>query len=568
MDFLKYLFREGKITGLHMSYVNQKKEFLQEKNLTVEDILLLHRILPEREICESLEDYSGGSIKHDPILEDDVSEKLKEFYSKFPNNAEIIPVRYDEVTNILYVASYRSDRDLLAKRVEAKLGSYRVELLYPLKIAYHEKKMVLDGKYKSEQLEGNFLPDDKLLILFIDAIQAKATDVHMMPLYNPQRKRYEYRIAFRVATELEPWNRFILTAEDNQGIANCLVKRSENGSMNDINTDSGVSQTIKDLINDGNYSGRITVSACEGGYHSVTRIHENNKTAMKYEELGFAPEIVEQLKIIFYKESGLTLLTGHVGSGKNTTFYAGAADRLTNPKIKMVEYSSPVEVRLPCVQYDYRDSVDLLLANVKRAKKEDLDIAFVGEIPSKEVAFSVRDLVNSNIATYTTTHLDRCWHAPHKFFELFGYDEYKDLLSQVNGVINQKMFKMLCPECRVEQSLNNLTYEEHKIAKALKLEGVIYKPRIKNHCHKCKGGYVVGGLKPFAEILYFDESLVDTLIRMDTPTRMEIHLKEYAIKNGLSMEYYVRKALLAGEIDLAQVKRREVVNEITFPKQK
>ena len=46
-------------------------------------------------------------------------------------------------------------------------------------------------------------------------------------------------------------------------------------------------------------------------------------------------------------------------------------------------------------------------------------ISVLNEIPNSDVAFAVRDLVNSAIGVITTTHVDRVWHVPNKLNEFF-----------------------------------------------------------------------------------------------------------------------------------------------------
>lgn len=78
----------------------------------------------------------------------------------------------------------------------------------------------------------------------------------------------------------------------------------------------------------------------------------------------------------------------------------------------MISYDSPIEVLMPFPQVDYKDDPKRLLDCVRLAKKQDIDIAFLNEIPSKDVAFAVKDLVTSSIGVITTLHLNRIWDLP------------------------------------------------------------------------------------------------------------------------------------------------------------
>lgn len=62
-------------------------------------------------------------------------------------------------------------------------------------------------------------------------------------------------------------------------------------------------------------------------------------------------------------------------------------------------------------------------------------------------SIAVKDLVTSSIGVITTLHLNRIWDLPFRLYEYYG-ESYKDVIMQTNGVINQKMFGVMCPSCR------------------------------------------------------------------------------------------------------------------------
>lgn len=83
---------------------------------------------------------------------------------------------------------------------------------------------------------------------------------------------------------------------------------------------------------------------------------------------------------------------------------------------------------MPFTQVDYGGDESTLLNAVRLAKKQDVNVAYINELPNKEVAFSVRDLVNSSVYVLTTMHMDRLWHLPYKLKEYYG-DQFKDVIS-------------------------------------------------------------------------------------------------------------------------------------------
>ena len=390
---------------------------------------------------------------------------------------------------------------------------------------------------------GAYDPEILFKRILIDALDHNATDIH----FDVQHVEMEpvYTVSYRIGPDLVKSGLFCLNASINASIITNLIEHKTSSTSMDLITVAGVSATADNIFGDGKVELRVTGNRVKDGYHYVTRIQEKNTFNFSLPGLGFAKGVTDDLYEAVRKRSGITLITGAIRTGKNTTAYA-MLNALAGEPVKIVSYESPIEVLMPFTQIDYMNDEESLLNAVRLAKKQDINIAFINEIPNKEVAFALRDLANSSIHVITTMHVDRIWHVPYKLKEYFG-DSYKDVISQINGVFNQKMFGVPCRECRNAMLVDD--YEEGKVRDFLKGRNV-YQIQKSAGCPKCDGsGTVPGANKPYAEHVIFTDSLKSELLKCGHPYEMESCIKEYVKAAGHTLEDYMLQGIVSGDLD-------------------
>ena len=272
-------------------------------------------------------------------------------------------------------------------------------------------------------------------VLVLDCSNRGGSDLHIQTRHK-DLKGY-YTVDYRLDVTMWRNPAWLLDGEMVKRLVHSAIEKDTSSNRRDIDL-GGVTSNTMDLLGDGNYQLRVTVIPVLAGYKMTVRIQKLKTVSMTIPELGFDEEITSALHSLSNKQSGLTLVVGPIRTGKNTTAFA-MANSMPLTQLSVVDLSSPIEIRMDFPQVDYRGDVDLLLKQITLMKKLDVDLCFLNEIPSKDVAFAVRDLVNSSVGVITTMHVDRIWHLPHKLKEYYG-DEYKDVLSQINGVVTQKMF--------------------------------------------------------------------------------------------------------------------------------
>ena len=407
-----------------------------------------------------------------------------------------------------------------------------------------------------ELSEYGYRPKYDPMILFkrilIEVIKLNGTDLHFGVIH--RNMRAEYPIQYRVNGDLYDLDLFTLNKELNHSIISTLVETKTSANSLDLSLPDGITANSSDILDNGNVELRIAANKVKDGLQCVIRIQEKKTFSYTIDSLGFSKEAQDFLMWLSKKRSGITLITGAIRTGKNTTAFALANEMIKYP-IKMIDYSSPIEVLMPFNQVDYLADENNLLACVRLAKKQDVNVAFLNEIPSKEVAFAVKDLVNSSIHVITTIHMDRIWHLPYKLNEYYG-DSYKDVISQINGVMNQKMFDVMCPNCREVYPTSSI---RDLAKKAFLEERGLQNVWVAKGCEKCistvkhsghnKTGSVIGANQPYVEFLRFDDKLKSRLLACDHAWQMEEIIKEVVRENKNTLEDTMFDGIQRGVLD-------------------
>lgn len=378
--------------------------------------------------------------------------------------------------------------------------------------------------------------------ILLEAIDLKATDLHFC-VEHPELDCIKYPIKYRSNGLLYEMKLFELTPDLNASIINSLIEHKTDANSLDLITPAGVTAMSNDPLGNGEIELRIAANKVLDGIQCVIRIQQKETFNFSIEKLGFPEQTQDTLLDMTRKRAGLVLITGAIRTGKNTTAFALARELVKQP-VKIVSYEYPVEALMPFTQIDYNGDTETLLNAVRLAKKQDVNVAFLNEIPDKSVAFAVQDLVNSSVYVITTMHVDRLWHLPYKLKEYYG-EEYKNVISQINGVFNQKMFQVACPDCRKMVLAESL---DRKLSKFFKERNITSVP-IYTGCGSCNHtGNVPGANQPYVEYLEFDEDLKEKLLACEQPYQMEQILKRRVFHDGVDFESILSEAVTLGKL--------------------
>lgn len=377
--------------------------------------------------------------------------------------------------------------------------------------------------------------------LVLECINRKGTDLHLTVKHINKEAMYVScyrRDGLLCRLDVLPIDRSL-----NERMVRSAVETLSNRDAIDLTVSAGIATVIPDVFSDHSIELRLAAHKVRDGYDCVCRIQRSKTISMKIDELGFPEDVQKVLVNDAKKRSGITLITGPIRTGKNTTAFAIANEMSLRPmKLKSIE--SPIEALMPFPQVDYQDDVTALEDSVRLAKKQDLDAVFLNEIPTSNVAFAVKDLVNSSVHVITTMHINRLWHLPYKLHEYY-HDDYKDIISQINLVVNQKMFGVMCPLCADDMLVEDIPEEYSLFLQKYDVTHV----GISKGCKICTDtetgikGNVLGRNQPYVEYVVFDDYVKSSLLACDYPYQMEKFLKDYLFSRKQSLEFTLAQAI-------------------------
>lgn len=444
--------------------------------------------------------------------------------------------KYDENKNEVHIVT--SMNNINNHQIELYFSDTKVRIYAVTPLNY---ELLSIKKDPNELLEPSLV----FFRIVADAVQVKATDVHFM-CYRVSALNNSYPIKYRIGNDLVTRNLFYLDSHLNSEIIKDVMRRETTFNVTDIDSQGGVNAAIYNPFYETGNDLRLNVTKTICGYKYTVRIMGAGELVTSISNLGFKPKVNLTLERVVRSSNGLTLVTGPQRSGKNTTLFAILNQMVERP-LNIVDYSSPVETIIPgVIQVNYNGSSEYLDSLVKSCKKHDVDIALINELPNKDIANSVYDLVNSSVGVMTTFHINRIWHLCYKLQEYFG-DNIYNLFTNLNYVFNQKIFIKQCPHCQDTYNLDrhsNLYPEVIELASRFNISS--YKQS--RGCKLCNHTGVQQGIQPYVEYIVFDEELRSGLFNCSTLHEMELLIKNKVMKENTSLEYFVIADVLQGTL--------------------
>jgi len=243
------------------------------------------------------------------------------------------------------------------------------------------------------------------------------------------------------------------------------------------------------------------------GEKMVMRILDTAAVNHNLDQLGFEPEILEELKTILSQPHGIIVVTGPTGSGKSTTLYS-ALNYLKDPTKNITTVEDPVEYRLGGInQIQIKPEIDLDFATCLRAiLRQDPDIILIGEIRDKEtVDIAIKASLTGHLVL-STFHTNDAPSAISRFV-FMGVERYL-LSSTLNLVVAQRLIRKICDHCKEpvelsEKVLGRLQIEPKQLKDATICHG--------NGCNACGGTGYFGRL-PIFEFLVVDKQIREKIV--------------------------------------------------------
>jgi len=301
---------------------------------------------------------------------------------------------------------------------------------------------VIDNEGEND-LDSTEAAHDASIIKFVnqilsEAIESRATDVHIEPFEDQLRLRYRIDGVLVEANVPASIRRFHAA----------IVSRIKILSHLDI-AEKRLPQDgrIKLKLSGAEIDVRVSIIPMIHGEAVVLRILHRGTTMLGTEKLGMAKRDSHIFHEALQMPHGIVLVTGPTGSGKTTTLYA-ALSAINDVERKIITVEDPVEYQLRGVnQIQVSHKTGLTFAAGLRAiLRHDPDVVLVGEIRDKETAEIAVQASLTGHLVFSTLHTNDAPGAAPRLIDM-GVEPYL-VASSLEVVLAQRLVRVICEKCK------------------------------------------------------------------------------------------------------------------------
>jgi len=307
------------------------------------------------------------------------------------------------------------------------------------------------------------------------ALNDRASDIHLDPL--EQHVALRFRIDGRLIEMKKFEKRYLLPL-----ISRVKVIADMDIAQSRIPQDGGV----KLKFNHREVELRIATYPTIHGEAMTIRLLATKNKVGSLEELGLTGDALEGVRSILKKRHGIFLVTGPTGSGKSTTLYT-LLGKINSEDKHIISIEDPVEMDIPRVnQAKINTKAGLTFASALRSMlRHDPDVIMVGEIRDSETAQLALQAAVTGHLVLSSLHTNDAMSSIARLVNL-GVDPFL-LATAMEGILNQRLARLICPECKVKYTASRDELKESGIS-LRKDEVALYKGK---GCQQCKNtGYL------------------------------------------------------------------------------
>ncbi|MBI3838196.1 MAG: type II/IV secretion system protein [Planctomycetia bacterium] len=309
-------------------------------------------------------------------------------------------------------------------------------------------------------------------LLISEAVQLRASDIHVEPFEN--RVRIRYRIDGVLVERDSPPRRLLGALLSRIKIlANIDIAERRRPQDGRIKVTLGEKQL--DL--------RVSILPTNHGQSAVMRVLDKDSIRVGVRQLGLSENDFRQFKNLIRRPNGIILVTGPTGSGKTTTLYA-ALNELNRPDRKIITAEDPVEYYLPGVnQVEVKHHIGLDFAKIIRAMlRQAPNVILVGEMRDTETAQMGIQASLTGHLVFSTLHTNDAPGAITRMIDM-GVPGYL-VASSVMAVLAQRLVRVVCSKCKQPYTPSDAILEAAGIPPEMASSGKFMRGKGCGHCSK------------------------------------------------------------------------------------
>jgi general secretion pathway protein E len=388
------------------------------------------------------------------------------------------------------------------------------------------------------------------LEMVFEAIQARATDIHMEPTRN------DLTVRFRVDGMLQPADPF--SRSMGEAVINIFKVLSDMDIVEKRKPQDG---SFSAQVQDRRVDFRVATAGSVAGEKLVMRIFDKKQQLMDLSQLGMREHIHDQIYGIVTQPHGMLVVCGPTGAGKSTTLYS-SLNEIDRYQKNVITVENPVECQVPNVtQIEINPKAGKTFASELRSiLRQDPDVIMVGEVRDQETAEIACQAAQTGHMVFTTLHANDSVTALVRFLDL-GVQP-ATLASAVSAVLAQRLVRMLCPKCKVRYKPNPEVLRKANLP-ADKIKYFFRPPESEDQktpsrpgdepavCENCGGTGYRGRLGIFE--LFVINDRIRELLRENPNINA---LKQEAVKNGMeSLQEDGLRQVIKGKTSIQELLR-------------
>lgn len=257
---------------------------------------------------------------------------------------------------------------------------------------------------------------------------------------------------------------------------------------------------------------------------------------------------------------GLSIVAGPTGSGKSTTLQRNMIKLLQekNYELNLLTVEDPPEYPIPGARQmpvtnanTEEEKAEQFTKALSAALRSDPDVIMVGEIRALASAQLTFQGALSGHGMWSTLHANSAPAILNRFRDM-GVETFKLLDPElIKGLISQRLFRKLCPHCRisVKERQNDPSFQ--RLRTALGDFGVENTFVRGPGCKFC-GGTGVKGRMSVPEIILPDATFLELMVKGETRKAIDYWTSDL---NGRTLKEAAMERMLKGFIDLDEVER-------------